>query len=47
MSIKAGTLDQKVDLSKAGHIWTKRKLEGVVIPEGVETWEEEPDDGVV
>ena len=47
ISIKAGTLDQKVDLSKAGHIWTKRKLEGVVIPEGVETWEEEPDDGVV
>ena len=47
ISIKAGTLDQKVDLSKAVHIWTKRKLEGVVIPEGVETCEEEPDDGVV
>lgn len=47
ISIKAGTLDQKVDLSKATHIWTKRKLEGVVVPEGVESWEAEPDDGVV
>ena len=47
MSIKAGTLDQKVDLSKAIHIWTKRKVDGVVIPEGVETCEGEPDDGVV
>ena len=47
MSIKAGTLDQKVDLSKAIHIWTKRKVDGVVIPEGVETCEGEPDDGPV
>ena len=47
ISIKAGTLDQKMDLNRATHIWTKRKLEGVVVPEGVESWEEEPDDGVV
>lgn len=47
VSIKAGTLDQKVDFSDATHIWTKRKLAGVAIPEGVEAWEEEPDDGVV
>ncbi len=47
ISIKAGTLDQKVDFSNATHIWTKRKLQGVAIPEGVEAWEEEPDDGVV
>ena len=36
-----------MDVSKAVHIWTKRKVEGVVIPDGVETCEEEPDDGVV
>ncbi len=47
ISIKAGTLDQKVDLNKAVHIWTKRKLEGMVVPEGLEAWEEEPDDGIV
>lgn len=47
ISIKAGTLDQKLDLGTATHIWTKRKLEGVVVPEGVEAWEEEPDEGVV
>ena len=27
--------------------WTKRKLDGVAVPEGAEAWEEEPDDGVV
>lgn len=47
ISIKAGTLDQKVDISNATHIWTKRKLEGMTVPKGVEAWEEEPDDGVV
>ena len=47
ISVKAGTLDQKVDFGTATHIWTKRKLQGVVIPTGVEAWEEEPDDGVV
>ena len=47
ISIKAGTLDQKVDFSDAMHIWTKRKLQGVVVPEGAEAWEEEPNEGIV
>ncbi|KAH8812704.1 Mss4-like protein [Xylogone sp. PMI_703] len=47
VSIKAGTLDTKVDFRAAKHIWTKRKLVGVVIPEGVEAFEEEPDKGPV
>lgn len=42
VSIKGGTLDEPPDLSRAVHIWTKRKLAGVVIPDGAETWPEEP-----
>ena len=35
ISVKGGSLDAPVDLSGAAHIWTARKLKGVVIPEGV------------
>lgn len=42
VSVKGGSLDAPPDLSGAKHIWVKRKLAGVVIPEGVETWPEEP-----
>lgn len=42
LSIKAGSLDQPVDLSKAIHIWTSRKLPGTVIPPGAERYPEEP-----
>ncbi len=41
--MKGGSLDAPPDLSQAKHIWTSRKLAGVIIPDGVETWPEEPD----
>src|SRR5437762_1997358 len=36
VSIKGGTFDEPVDLTNAMHIWTTRKLRGVVIPEHVQ-----------
>ena len=42
LSIKGGSLDTPPDLSNATHIWTSRKLRGVVIPDHVETHVEEP-----
>jgi hypothetical protein len=44
ISIKGGSLDQPVDLSAAIHIWTKRALPGIVIPEGAQRYQEEPDE---
>jgi hypothetical protein len=35
VSIEGGSLDQPLDLRAAVHVWTSRKLPGVVIPEGV------------
>jgi hypothetical protein len=43
ISVKGGSLDQAIDLSAAGHIWTSRKLPGVVIPDGNKQFPEEPD----
>jgi hypothetical protein len=43
LTIKAGSLDEAVDLSTAIHIWTSRKLPGAVIPEGARQFSEEPD----
>ncbi|MBB4303635.1 hypothetical protein GGD81_002682 [Rhodobium orientis] len=43
VSVKGGSLDVPPDLSGAKHIWTSRKLPGVVIPDHVETWPEEPE----
>lgn len=43
LTIKAGSLDEPVDLSGAVHIWTKRKLPGVVIPDGARRYGEEPE----
>jgi hypothetical protein len=43
ISLKGGSLDEPVDLTGAVHIWTARKLPGVVIPEGATRFEEEPD----
>jgi len=34
LSIKAGSLDDPVDLRPAVHIWTSRMLPGVVLPDG-------------
>ena len=42
VSVKGGTLDAPPDLTDARHIWTSRKLSGIVIPEGAETFEGEP-----
>ena len=42
MTLKGGALDQPPDLSRAIHIWTKRKLQGVIIPEGAQQFPEEP-----
>ena len=42
LSIKAGSLDQPVDMANAIHIWTSRKLPGTVIPPGAEQYPEEP-----
>lgn len=42
LSIKAGSLDEPVDMAQAIHIWTARKLPGTVIPPGAEQYPEEP-----
>lgn len=42
VSIKAGSLDLPVDFSSAMHIWTKRKLAGVIIPPGSTQFPEGP-----
>lgn len=42
ISIKGGSLDVPPNLVGAKHIWTSSKLDGVVIPTGAETYEEEP-----
>ena len=34
ISIKAGSLDEPIDVSKAIHVWVTRKLPGILIPEG-------------
>ena len=43
ISVKGGSLDTPVDLRQAVHIWTVRKLEGVVIPEGATQYPQEPE----
>jgi hypothetical protein len=43
INIKAGSLDEPLDLSNAVHIWVSRKLPGVAIPSGVLSFAEEPD----
>ena len=42
ISVKGGTLDEPVELPTAIHIWTSRKLPGVVIPDGAVQFPEEP-----
>ena len=43
LTIKAGSLDEPVDISKSIHIWTSRKLPGTVIPQGAQQFAEEPE----
>ncbi len=38
--IRAGTLDRSDELVIGAHIWTKRKLAGIEVPEGTPTWPE-------
>ena len=42
-TIKAGSLDEPVDFSTAIHIWTSRKLPGMVIPADAQQFLREPD----
>ena len=42
LTLKGGSLDRPLDLSAAVHVWTSRKLSGVVIPEGAIQFAEEP-----
>ncbi len=42
LSVKGGTFDLPVDLSRAIHIWTSRRLPGVAIPDNVVQFPEEP-----
>ena len=43
LCIKGGSLDQPVDLSAAVHIWTTRKLPGVIVPDGCRQVAQEPE----
>ena len=40
VTLRAGTLDHSDQLTLVAHIWTKRKLDGIDIPEGLPSWEE-------
>ena len=42
--VKGGSLDQPIDLTSAVHLWTSRKLPGVVVPPGAQQYPEEPPD---
>jgi hypothetical protein len=41
ISIKEGSLDESIDLTNAIHVWTKRKLPGLIIPEEAKQFLEE------
>jgi hypothetical protein len=43
LALKGGSLDRPLDLRDAIHLWTTRKLPGVIIPEGVVQFPGEPD----
>ena len=38
--VRAGTLDDSDQLEIVAHIWTKRKLDGIEIPQGAPAWPE-------
>lgn len=42
LTLKGGSLDHAPDLSQAIHIWTSRKLPGVIIPPDARQFPEEP-----
>jgi hypothetical protein len=41
--IKAGSLDEPVDISTAAHIWTRRALPGTIIPADTRQYPKEPE----
>ena len=43
ISVKGGSLDVPPDLTHAVHIWTARKLPGVLIPDGARCFTGEPE----
>ena len=43
VSVKGGSLDRPPDLASVDHIWVSRKLPGVVIPDSLRQFPEEPD----
>jgi hypothetical protein len=43
ISVKGGSLDEPLDVKGAVHIWTSRKLPGVLIPDGAVQFPGEPD----
>jgi hypothetical protein len=43
ISIKGGSLDEPFDLTNAVHIWTSRKLSGVMVPDNALQFAGEPD----
>jgi hypothetical protein len=40
VTLRAGSLDRSDELKVVAHIWTKRKMQGIVIPDGVPSWPE-------
>ena len=38
--VRAGTLDRSDELTIAAHIWTKRMLSGITIPDATPSWPE-------
>lgn len=42
LTVKGGSLDQPLDLRGAIHIWTSRRLPGVIIPDDAVQFPEEP-----
>ncbi len=44
VTIKAGSLDESVDMTRAIHIWTSRKLPGVIISDDALQYPQEPPD---
>ena len=43
VTIKAGSLDEPVDASAAIHIWVRRRLPGITIPDGPRCFQGEPE----
>jgi hypothetical protein len=43
ITVKAGSLDEPVDVGAAIHIWTSRKLRGIEIPAGAPQFSQEPE----